>query len=355
LHEGAGERNRAGREGFLNGNLDSSARRYVDFINSIPLAVFRTTIEGKIVFCNRAFAKLFGFDNLSELLGYPVINLYRNKKDRGTLVHSIMQRGRINDLPVAFLKQDATPIWCAVTAKAVLDDDGMVVHLDGVMRDITAEIEEKGQPPGLDGFVSTKDDIIFIFDMQGNVIDINEAGTRLLGTGIDTVRGKSLTEFLAPRHHELFLLYLSDILKFGSEQLVLPLRDSAGREHQVDCHAILVKKDDRVHHIKGIAQDITHKMQRQKAKADSEKMQGVLEMAGGVAHRLNQPLTILNNTISDILFDARPEDPKYEKLVLLQNQITKMNEITQKIGNIKKYAAMDYVAGIKIVDIDKAI
>jgi PAS domain S-box-containing protein len=339
----------------LNTNIDSSARRYVEFINNIPLAVFRTTIEGKIVYCNRAFAKLFGFDNPGELIGYPVINLYRNKKDRGVLVHSIMQRGRINDLPVAFLRQDATPIWCAVTAKAVLDDDGMVIHLDGVMRDITAEIEEKGQSPRLDGFVSTKDDIIIIFDLQGNIIDINDVGTGLLGHAVEAVRGKSLTEFLAPQHHELFLLYLSDILKFGSEQLVLSLMDGAGREHQIDCHAILVKKDNRVHHIKGIAQDITRKMQRQKAQSDNEKLQGVLEMAGGVAHRLNQPLTILNNTINDILFDAQPKDPMYEKLILLQHQIAKMNEITKKIGNVRKYAAMDYVAGIKIVDIDKAV
>ncbi len=31
-----------------------------------------------------------------------------------------------------------------------------------------------------------------------------------------------------------------------------------------------------------------------------------------------------------------------------------MNEIAKKISNIKKYKAMDYVAGVKIVDIDKA-
>jgi hypothetical protein len=31
-----------------------------------------------------------------------------------------------------------------------------------------------------------------------------------------------------------------------------------------------------------------------------------------------------------------------------------MNDITDKLGRIKKYEAMDYVAGIKIVDIDKA-
>jgi hypothetical protein len=31
-----------------------------------------------------------------------------------------------------------------------------------------------------------------------------------------------------------------------------------------------------------------------------------------------------------------------------------MNDITDKLGRIKKYEAMDYVAGIKIVDIEKA-
>ena len=34
-------------------------------------------------------------------------------------------------------------------------------------------------------------------------------------------------------------------------------------------------------------------------------------------------------------------------------QIERIHELAKKIGNIRKYEAMDYVAGIKIVDIDK--
>ena len=338
----------------MKGVIDSSTRRYIDFMNSIPMAVFRTTIEGKIVFCNRSYARLFGFDNISELIGYPVINLYRNKMDRGILIHSIMQRGRVSELPVAFVKQDGTPIWCAVTARAVLDDDGIVVHLDGVLRDINDEIEERGETPSLNGAVGPGDDIIFIFDMQGRILDINEAGTRLLGFESAELRGRSLSELLIPRHHEIFLLFLSDIIRFGSEQMVLTLTDKGGQEHHIDCHAILVKKDNRAHHIKGIAEDVTHRMQKQKQQVSSERLQGVLEMAGGVAHRLNQPLTIVNNLLNEIAAAFAPDDPNYEKLLMVQSQIDKMNEITKKIGNIRKYAAMDYVAGIRIVDIDKA-
>ncbi len=213
---------------------DYSARRYAEFFDSLPAPIFRTTIEGKIVYCNFAFADLFGFDSALDLIDYPVIEFYRNKKDRGNLIHAVMQTGRINDLLVALKKKDGTPIWCAITAKAILDDDGIAINLDGILKEITSDID------------------------------------------LDTEVPKN------------------------------------------------------------------------------EKFQGVLEMAGGVAHRLNQPLTIINNLINEILSGLQKDNRFYPKIVKVHNQIKKMNEITDKLGRIRKYESMDYVAGIKIVDIEKA-
>jgi PAS domain S-box-containing protein len=213
---------------------DYSARRYAEFFDSLPAPIFRTTIEGKIVYCNYAFADLFGFDSALDLIDYPVIEFYRNKKDRGNLIHTVMQTGRINDLPVALRKKDGTPIWCAITAKAILDDDGIAINVDGILKEITSDID------------------------------------------LDTKVPKN------------------------------------------------------------------------------EKFQGVLEMAGGVAHRLNQPLTIINNLINEILSELQQDNRFYPKIVKVHNQIKKMNDITDKLGRIRKYESMDYVAGIKIVDIEKA-
>jgi PAS domain S-box-containing protein len=213
---------------------DYSARRYAEFFDSLPAPIFRTTIEGKIVYCNYAFADLFGFDSALDLIDYPVIEFYRNKKDRGNLIHTVMQTGRINDLPVALRKKDGTPIWCAITAKAILDDDGIAINVDGILKEITSDID------------------------------------------LDTKVPKN------------------------------------------------------------------------------EKFQGVLEMAGGVAHRLNQPLTIINNLINEILSGLQKDNRFYPKIVKVHNQIKKMNDITDKLGRIRKYESMDYVAGIKIVDIEKA-
>ncbi len=128
-----------------------SARGYAEFFDGLPAAIFRTTLEGKIVYCNKAFGDIFGFDSAAELIDSPVIELYRNKKDRGVFIHSILQRGRLFDLPIAFKMKDGTPIMCAVSAKAVLDDDEMVVHLDGFLREITGQTGAEKDIVGMDG------------------------------------------------------------------------------------------------------------------------------------------------------------------------------------------------------------
>ncbi len=207
--------------------------RYSDFLDSFPAGLYRTTLEGKFIFANKAFASIFGFDAPGDLIGYPEVNLYHVRQDRGALIKAVLDQGYVEELSLPFKKNDGAPIWCAVTARAVFDDDGIVVFLDGLVRDITEEIENKEQ--------STK-----------------------------------------------------------------------------------------------------------------EKFQGVLEMAGGVAHSLNQPLTIINNLLSEVLSDLHPDDRNQKKIVKVHDQIQKLNAIVKKIGGIKKYRAMDYVAGIKIVDIDKA-
>ena len=78
-------------------------------------------------------------------------------------------------------------------------------------------------------------------------------------------------------------------------------------------------------------------------RSNDEKFQGVLEMAGGVAHSLNQPLTIVNNLLNEILSELDRDGSIFPKVQKVYDQMKKMNEIAQKIGHIKKYEAMDYV------------
>ena len=210
-------------------HFSGSAIRYAEFVDGIPIAVYRTTLEGKIVYCNQAFVQLFGYTDASEIIGNPIVELYLNKKDRGALVHAVSKDGLLTNLAAAFRRKDGVRIWCTVTAKSVMDDDGMVIYLDEVVRDITSEV------------------------------DVN-----------------------------------------------------------------------------------------------ADKFKGVLEMAGGAAHSLNQPLTIINNLLNELISNSNREDLISRQVDKIHEQVQRLNEIIRKISNIRKYKAVDYVAGVKIVDIDKA-
>ena len=279
---------------------DYSARRYAEFFDSLPAPIFRTTIEGKIVYCNYAFAELFGFDSALDLIDYPVIEFYLNKKDRGNLIHTVMKTGCIHELPVALKKKDGTPIWCAVTAKAKLDDDGIAVNLDGILKEITSDIDTNAQIPAIEGQADNLGQIIIIFDLRGDLMNINSAAEELFGAPKERLLGKPLSEFLAPGDRDLFLIFLADIYKIGRNEAILSILDVNSIIHHLKCQAFLIKNNGRANHIKCIARDVSRLIARQKKQTDNEKFEGVLEMAGGVAHKLNQPLTIIINLINEI-------------------------------------------------------
>jgi C4-dicarboxylate-specific signal transduction histidine kinase len=77
-------------------------------------------------------------------------------------------------------------------------------------------------------------------------------------------------------------------------------------------------------------------------------------MAGGVAHKLNQPLTVISNLLNEVLNNMPQDSTNHHKLEKVHKQLEKLNEITKKIASVKKYEVIDYVAGVRIVDIDKA-
>ncbi len=339
---------------FSNGNSDASLRNYAEFVMNLPVALYRVTIEGKIVFCNEPFARIFGFDSIQEAIGFPIIKLYRNKKDRGILIQTVLRRGCINDIPLALTRTDGTPIWAAVTTKAIFDDDGLVVFLDGSVRDVTGEIEDSRADDSVLNDLDYAQRAALVFDVQGGILEANHPAAQILVQDPSQLPGRAFVDFLISEDKQLFFMFLGDIVKVGREEIILQLPAIDARPRYVRLHATLIKNEGRVQKISCVIDDVTDRIHQLQEKYNRQKFQGVLEMAGGVAHRFNQPLTVVTNIISEVLSTLSADHAAYQKIARAQDQIKRMNEITHKIGNIKKYEAVDYVAGVKIVDIDKA-
>ncbi len=95
-------------------------------------------------------------------------------------------------------------------------------------------------------------------------------------------------------------------------------------------------------------QELTRKL------VEEEKLEGVLEMAGAVCHELNQPMQAISGFSQLLAMEMVENDPKYEYVTIIKNQIDKMGEITKKLMRITKYETVDYIESTKIIDINKA-
>lgn len=88
--------------------------------------------------------------------------------------------------------------------------------------------------------------------------------------------------------------------------------------------------------------------------AGAEKLEGVIQMAGAVAHELSQPLTAIMGLADLVLMKTDASDPNYQRLEQLLREALRLSELTKKIGRIMKYETREYLGNTKIVDIHKA-
>lgn len=130
-----------------------SGIRHFEFVDEFPAALYRSTLEGTLLYCNRRYAEILGHGSPVELIGSAEAELYRNKTDRGRLLERLQQHRVVVDLPVTFRRRDGSDLVCAVTARGTCDDDGVMVHVDGMLREPIGGTAESA--PALEGLQET--------------------------------------------------------------------------------------------------------------------------------------------------------------------------------------------------------
>lgn len=78
----------------------------------------------------------------------------------------------------------------------------------------------------------------------------------------------------------------------------------------------------------------------------------VIQLAGGVAHELNQPLTIIISTAELLARRDPTKDDHRPYLHQLIQAAERMTDIVQKLEKVTSYRSKPYVGGVRIVDLD---
>ena len=117
--------------------LQESAATYRDlFMNDIT-GDFVAGADGRILDCNPAFARLFGFASVEEALASSIVGTYASPADRDTLLERIRKEGRIVNDERFRRRLDGTPVHVVENILGIFDQDGTLVRTQGYIIDDT--------------------------------------------------------------------------------------------------------------------------------------------------------------------------------------------------------------------------
>ena len=122
-------------------NLIESEKRYKNLFENMPIGVYRTTPEGKILDANTAFVKMFGPPDIETLAGVNVSSFYANPKDRGSALLDLEEKGFIEKHEMKMKRYDGRIIWVQDTFRVVGNENNDILYFEGALEDISERVQ----------------------------------------------------------------------------------------------------------------------------------------------------------------------------------------------------------------------
>jgi PAS domain S-box-containing protein len=142
----------------------------------LPVALYRTTPEGRILEANDECVALLGYRSRESLLQMAAQARYVDATDRERWQRLCESDGIVRGFEAQLRRADGTTFWARVTARAVRDEAGALVCYEGLIEDIS----ESRRDQTLRGLVDGAPNMLLVM-VDGKVVYANRQGEKALG------------------------------------------------------------------------------------------------------------------------------------------------------------------------------
>ena len=202
-------------------------------------------------------------------------------------------------------RKDGTVFVAEVTSHGMMFGDRqarVVLATDVTARERAQQALQESQARYRDLFDHTKE-IVFTTDLEGNFTSLNKAGEIATGYSSEEALERNLGQLMGPKCLELARsMREQKIVRGGSTIYEIEIARKDGQLITLAVSTSLIDKDGRPCGIRGIAQDITERKQMEERLRQSQKMEALGRLAGGVAHDFNNQLGVIIG-FSEVLSD----------------------------------------------------
>src|SRR5881409_771342 len=208
---------RGGRAGVIEGDTRAvKSRGSLDadiIIANAPDPVFVSDLEGMILRANAAVSQLLGFRQ-DEVLEQSLSRFISPEETREftAALREVVERGVMRNVVLNPRSASGEVIPTSLNASALRDPDGKVIGAIGILRDMRELDKARAYAESL---IKNAPDPVFVSDLEGKILQANDAVSELLGFRPDELIEQSLSRFISPEETREFLAALREVVERG--------------------------------------------------------------------------------------------------------------------------------------------
>jgi PAS domain S-box-containing protein len=220
------------------------ARAYAEsLIKNAPDPVFVSDLEGKILQANDAVYTLLGF-RTDEVVEQSLSRFISPEETREftAALREVVERGVTRNARLNPRSASGEVIPTTLNASALRDPDGQVIGAVGILRDMRELDKARAYAESL---IKNAPDPVFVSDLEGKILQANDAVYTLLGFRTDEVVEQSLSRFISPEETREFTAALREVVERGvTRNARLNPRSASGEVIPTTLNASALRKPD---------------------------------------------------------------------------------------------------------------
>lgn len=355
----------------LMSTLKESEARFRDLFKNSPDAIFVEDLMGNVLDVNPAACRLHGIER-KNLIGMNVLDLvppgerervssnfpvkikeeWKHKESFSLTADGRFVPVEISGTQIEYLGKPALLLQVRdITKRKEMEDelrkhrdrleelvDERTAKLNAVNLKLREEINERkvaeealrASKDKYSNLFQSSNDIIFIHDLDNNLLEVNQKAVDIFGYTKEEFLSLKLMQLRGPETDEQagyadekiekdgFVVFETDFLKKNGELINAEASSS-----------LLEIGGKKV--VQAIIRDITERKHLEEQLRQSQKMEAIGRLAGGVAHDFNNLLTVITGYSGLLMLDIAKNDPMFQFIKEIKNAASRAESLTRQL------------------------
>ncbi len=281
-------------------SLRESELRFRSLADRLPQIVFEVDDRGKIIYANRVAWETFQYGREDFAEGLTLLQVVEPacREQASEEFRRVLGGETLSGREYVAIRKDGTHFPVLASASPI-EKNGRITGVRGIAMDISGhKAAEKALRESEDRFRSLADLLplnVFETDAHGVFTYVNRKFMEVSGYDPhDFERGTDAFQLVRPEDHGKTREALGKVLAgetIAGMELTAHRKD--GSTYLVEVHASPIRRNGSITGVRGATMDISGRRRSEEELRQAQKFEAVGRLAGGVAHHLNNLMTVV--------------------------------------------------------------